>query len=385
MHIFEPGVAEVFTQLLDENIHVSNRFPDESVDAAIICVSTPVDSSHEPCLENLAAAAEEVAHGCDAGTLVVVRSTVPVGATRDVVLPPLLRAWGRARVVMAPERTVQGRALQDLAQLPQVVGGLDNESLESGLVLFSRLTKRLIPVSSLETAELVKLANNCHADVTFSFGNEIAMLTDRLGLDPMEVLRAANLDFPRPDIAKPGYVGGSCLPKDPYILMSSARTAGRSLRLIPAARELNEELPVHVAERMVEMMLATEGKTILVLGWAFKGMPPTDDVRGAAIVAMVPVFSQADLRVLGHDPLVPASVIHEHGGEPVDLETGFREADAVLVVTDHPDYRALDIAALLEGSNVKVLYDSWRVLDAAEICRRGVRYAGLGYTTGDAG
>lgn len=379
-HIFEPGVAEIFEALTGKRIFVAPEFPCASVDAAIICVSTPVDpASHTPHLKNVAAAAEQIAQYCSPQTLVVVRSTVPVGTSRKVVLPPLVDAWGSAHLVMAPERTIQGQALHELVELPQVVGGLDNRSLELGVALFHGLANQVVPVSTLETAELVKLTNNCHTDVIYAFGNEIARLTERLGLDPLEVVRATNLDYPRPDIAKPGYVGGGCLSKDPYIMLAGAERSGHLPQLIGSARRLNEDLPVHVAQRIVEMMQATGGRTITVLGWAYKGWPPTDDMRGSPIAAMMPVFRAAGLDVLGHDPLVTSDVIRAYGGKPVDLRRGFRDADAVLVVTDHPDYRNLDLDSLLADSRVQLVYDSWRILDGAWIAASGIRYAGLGY------
>jgi len=379
-HVFEPGVEEVLAKELGTHLFVATELPTDGLDAAVICVSTPIDpGSREPVLGSLRAAAEHVARTCGPDTLVVVRSTVPIGACRSVVLPVLLKAWGQARLVMAPERTVQGRAMVELESLPQVVGGLDEDSTKLGVELFSVFGTRLIPVSNLETAELVKLTNNCHQDVIFSFGNEVALLTDRLGLDPLEVLMGTNLDYPRPDIAKPGYVGGGCLSKDPYILMSSARGAGRKLGLIGAARALNEELPLHVADRVVDLMRRAEVKTLLVLGWAFKGTPPTDDVRGAPIAAMTTTFSSAGLRVLGHDPMVRPEVVRALGGEPVELAEGFAQADAVLVITDHPFYRGLDVAAALADSEVRLVYDSWRVLDAATVTELGIQYHGLGY------
>ena len=194
------------------------------------------------------------------------------------------------------------------------MGGLDERSLELGLALFGGLATQVVPVSSLETAELVKLTNNCHTDVIYAFGNEVARLTERLGLDPLEVIRATNLDYPRPDIAKPGYVGGGCLSKDPYIMMSGAERSGHMPGLISAARALNEDLPVHVANRVVEMMQATGGRTLTVLGWAYKGSPPTDDMRGSPIAAMMPVFTAAGIDVLGHDPLVTDDVIRATAG-----------------------------------------------------------------------
>ncbi|MEV6239632.1 nucleotide sugar dehydrogenase [Lentzea sp. NPDC051838] len=377
-HLFEPGVEDVFQEWAGKRIFLSHDLPDSGVDAAVICVSTPVgESGREPYLLNLAAAAEHIAKRCTPETLVVVRSTVPVGATRSVVLPRLADAWGSARLVMAPERTIQGQALRELVELPQVVGGLDDESLRLGLALFGGLSAQLVPVSGLETAELVKLVNNCHTDVIYSFGNEVARLTERLGLDPLEVIRATNVDYPRPDIAKPGYVGGGCLSKDPYLLLSAAEQAGHVPPLIQAARAVNEDLPVHVADRVIDLM--GDDKRLLVLGWAYKGWPPTDDMRGTPIASMMPGFTRAGIQVLGHDPLVSGEVIRKYGGTPVDVATGFSSADAVLIITDHPEYRQLGVEELLPGSGVRLVYDSWRVLDENRVTRHGVRYAGLGY------
>lgn len=381
-HIYEPGVEETFAEHCGRSIFVDSRLPSDTVDVAVICVSTPVnEQTHLPDLRNLASAAAGVAEWCGPDTLVVVRSTVPVGTSRAVVLPELLAAWGRARLVMAPERTIQGQALRELVELPQVVGGLDAESLRAGLDFFGGLAAQLVPVSSLEAAELVKLSNNCHTDLIYAFGNEIALIAERHGLDPLEVIRAANVDYPRPDLAKPGYVGGGCLSKDPYIMINSS--PDREPFLVGRARELNEHLPVHVAERLVEMIAeqrgGTAGARLAVLGWAYKGWPPTDDMRGTPIAAMMPVFRAAGITVLGHDPMVAPEVIRQYGGEPVSLDKAFSEADAVLVINDHPDYRAISVESILATGGPKLIYDSWRILDEDAVVAAGVRYAGLGY------
>src|SRR5262249_33585034 len=160
-------------------------------------------------------------------------------------------------------------------------GGLDEESLRAGVALFRGLARTVVPVSTLETAEMVKLANNCHTDLIYAYGNEIALLAERHRLDPLEVIRAANVEYPRPDLAKPGYVGGGCLSKDPYIMLSSA--GDRAPFLIGQARALNEYLPEHVAKTVVDMIRQergdSRGAVLAVLGWAYKGWPPTDDMR----------------------------------------------------------------------------------------------------------
>ena len=273
-HLFEPGVEEGLAAFRGERLHVGRELPPDGVDAVMICVSTPTSPvTHAPELENLRAAARHVAARCGPDTLVIVRSTVPVGASRSVVLPELTGRWGaRVRLAFAPERTIQGQALRELEELPQVVGGVDAASRDAAAALFSRVTRRIVPVGSLEAAELVKLVNNCHTDLIYSYGNEVALMAERWGLDPLEVIRAANLDYPRPDLAKPGYVGGGCLSKDPYILMSAARAVGYTPWLVGQARGLNEHLPLRVAERIVALIReargSAEGARLAVMGWA---------------------------------------------------------------------------------------------------------------------
>lgn len=384
-HLFEPGVDEVVRDLMGERLHVAATLPERGVEAVVICVSTPVaDGSHAPELENLRRAARHVAGRCAPDTLVVVRSTVPVGGTRAVVLPELAARWPRPRLAFAPERTIQGQALRELTELPQVVGGLDDASRDAATALFARLTPRVITVGSLEAAELVKLANNCHTDLIYSYGNEIALLAARFGVDPLEVIRAANLDYPRPDLAKPGFVGGACLTKDPYILLSAAHAVGHEPWLVGRARALNEQLPLLVAERVIELIRAArggaEGARLSVLGWAYKGWPPTDDMRGAPIVPMLPLFRAAGLPLRGHDFLVAPEVIGGLGAEPVTVEAAFEGADAVLVTMNHPEYAKLDLPALLARMRrPAVLFDAWRMLDEEAARAAGVRYAGIGY------
>ncbi|MGW1060595.1 nucleotide sugar dehydrogenase [Micromonospora rubida] len=382
-HIFEPGIEDVFAARIGKNIHVGAGLPKDTVDVAVISVSTPVDNiTQRPNLANLAAAARVVAASCRPDTLVVVRSTVPVGTSRRVVLPELRAAWGeQVRLVMAPERTIQGQALRELVELPQVIGGLDAESLAAGIEFFNGLVRTVVPVSGLETAELVKLSNNCHTDLIYSFGNEIALIAERHGLDPLEVINAANVDYPRPDLAKPGYVGGGCLSKDPYIMIDSA--GDRRPFLVGKARQLNEYLPIHVGETVVRMLIEARGRSLgarlAVLGWAYKGWPATDDMRGTPIEPMMRVFSAAGITVLGHDPMVTDDVIRQYGGEPVSLDKAFTDADAVLIINDHPDYRAIQVPEALGAARPAFIYDSWRVLDADAVMAAGIRYAGLGY------
>ena len=220
-------------------------------------------------------------------------------------------------------------------------------------------------------------------DPPYGITDPAAFNTDltRHGLDPLEIVNAANLGYPRPDLCKPGYVGGACLSKDPYLMIDGAATPPF---LVGRARALNEYLPIHVANTVVTLLAdecgTARGRRLAVLGWAYKGWPPTDDMRGTPITAMMPVFDAAGLTVLGHDPLVAPEVIARYGGEPVSLDKAFADADAVLIVIDHPDYRALPVDTVLAAGRPRLVYDSWRILDEAAVTAHGVRYAGIGYT-----
>jgi UDP-N-acetyl-D-mannosaminuronic acid dehydrogenase len=123
-----------------------------------------------------------------------------------------------------------------------------------------------------------------------------------------------------------------------------------------------------------------EGARLAVLGWAYKGWPPTDDMRGAPVLAMLPIFRAAGLVLLGHDHLVAPDVIRGLGATPVDVEQAFAGADAVLLITDHPEYAKLDLAPRLASMRrPALLYDSWRILDEETVRQASVRYAGIGY------
>lgn len=385
-HLYEPGIDEGLRELVGDRFCIAPTLPKEPVDAVVLCVSTPVDpATGGPVLTHLRDAARAIAGAFGPETLVVVRSTVPVGASRGVVLPELVARWGRAQLAFCPERTIQGQALDELAVLPQVVGGLDEASRDAAALLFSRLTPRIVPVSSLEAAEMVKLVNNCHTDLIYAYGNEVALMAERWGLDPLELIRAANLDYPRPDLAKPGFVGGGCLSKDPYLLLASARMQGHEPWLIARSRSLNEALPVYVARRFVALLRETRGTLesarVLLLGFAYKGWPPTDDMRGAPVVPMLDVLRAEGLTLMGHDFLVAPKVLARLGVTPSDPAEGFAGADSVLVITNHPEYAKLDLPRLLTSlRKPALLYDCWRILDEDVVrAAGGVRYAGIGY------
>ncbi len=325
LHLVEPGVEDAIKNHMGANWTVSSGY-DWAPDVAVICVSTPVNDEGVPDLSNLRDACAALADAVEIGALVIVRSTVPIGTTRKIVLPYF--EGKDVRVAFCPERTIQGQALRELTELPQVIGGLDERSLDAADDFFAGTVKNRVRVSSLEAAEMVKLVNNCHTDVIYSYGNEVALITKDFALDPLEVIRAANIDYPRPDLAKPGFVGGACLTKDPYILGASLKNRVSGARLIRSARALNESMPGEVAEHFLGLLgrsgTKPEGASVFVCGFAYKGVPETDDMRGSPIPSFLDALRGRVAHIMGHDFIVAHDVIASYGAEPVEFEHGCR-------------------------------------------------------------
>lgn len=382
-HLYEPGVEDALRAHSGKNWTASTDCP-QSPDVAVICVSTPVDAQQKPDLSYLASAAEALGPRLGPETLVIVRSTVPIGTSRSVILPVLQRHATDVRLAYCPERTIQGQALREIQELPQVIGALDSRSDELARAFFDRFADSISPVSTLEAAEMVKLVNNAHTDIIYAYGNEVAMIAQQFKLDPLEIIDSANFGYPRPDLSKPGFVGGGCLTKDPYILSYSVEDAYEP-KLVREARRLNEALPEMVARSFLNMMgnagISPKSAKILVCGFAYKGFPPTDDMRGTAVIPFLDVLKPHISTVFGHDFLVKDEVIRSCGAEPVSLEDGFVDADAVVFLTDHPDYRRLDIEkATKSAKRSLVLFDSWRMFrDRMPTPDGGVHYGGIGY------
>jgi UDP-N-acetyl-D-mannosaminuronic acid dehydrogenase len=381
---YEPGVLESLRAVPANRFEIAEELPDEPLQVVVLCVGTAIDPDTKlPDLRHLKAATEHVAKHLAAGTLVVVRSTVPVGTCRSVILPRLAETVERPMLAMCPERTIQGMAMREIRSLPQVVGGIDDVSLRQAAKLLAPICPDQVAVSSIEAAEMVKLVCNAHTDLIYGFGNEIAMLAAGAGLDANEVIAAANLRYPRPDLSRPGFVGGSCLIKDPYLLLDLGRSHGYPAPMVTAARAVNESIPAHAVERLIaalkERGTAPEDARVLVCGVAYKGKPQTDDTRGSAAIDVAALLSGRVLGLAAHDFVVPAERIAALGIEPVDLDQGLRDADALLLLTDHPGYEALTADRVLTtAAKHPVIFDMWGVAEPELSGRDDLTYVRLG-------
>src|SRR5690625_22394 len=244
---YEAGLSETLAEVVADgrlSAHPATG-PLPPARSYIITVGTPIVEGAVRTAD-LTEALEAVARDMPAGALVVLRSTVALGTTSGPARDILARSGKPFLLAMAPERTVEGNALPELSELPQIVGGIDEASTRAAGDLFAGLGVEIVTVDRPAEAELAKLVSNTWRDVQFAFANEIAFLADRAGIDVERVLSAAGHNYPRLSLAAPGPAAGPCLGKDGYILAESAAHLGATAPLAVSARTVNEGIVEHV-------------------------------------------------------------------------------------------------------------------------------------------
>jgi UDP-N-acetyl-D-glucosamine dehydrogenase len=326
-------------------------------DAVVICVPTPLTPNREPDLSALEAAARGLGQVLQRGQLVVLESTTYPGTTRERLVPLLeqeseLRVGKDVNVAFSPERVDPGRTDYTLRNTPKVMGGMTAQCCERATALYGLICDRIVRVSSPEAAEMTKLLENIFRSVNIALVNELAILSDRMGIDIWEVVDAAATKpygFMRFDPG-PG-MGGHCLPVDPFYLTWRAREFHMSTEFIELAGKINQQMPYHCVERIEhalnDVSKPVRGSRILVLGASYKG--GVGDVRESPALRIMEVLKERGAELSYHDPYVPS--VPELGLGSVPLEPAASEADVVVLVTAHP---GIDYAKLAAASSMLI-------------------------------
>ncbi len=334
-----------------EHIHPTTDYAELiAAQAVLICVPTPLTLNREPDLAPLIAAVRSLGGVVVAGQLVVLESTTYPGTTRERLVPLLeesgLAAGRDFQLAFSPERVDPGRTDFTLRSTPKVVGGLTQACGDRAEELYGHVCDRVVRVSSPEAAELTKLLENIFRSVNIALVNELAMLTDRMGIDIWEVVDAAATKpygFMRFDPG-PG-MGGHCMPVDPFYLSWRAREFDMTTEFIELAGKVNQQMPYHCVSK-VERVLndaarPVNGSRIAVLGVSYKpGVGDTRESPALKILLLLRALG-ADLRY--HDPHVPALV--ELGLDSQPLEEVLSDADLAVIVTAHPEVDYALVAA----------------------------------------
>jgi len=389
MPIFEPGLAElVATNVKEGRLFFTLNAADaiRNADAIFIAVGTPSrrGDGHAD-LSYVYAAAEEIARHMDGFTVVVTKSTVPVGTGDEVEdIIRKVRPDANFAVVSNPEFLREGAAIGDFKRPDRVVVGTDREEAREVMrelyrPLFLNETPMLF--TSRRTSELIKYAANAFLAVKITFINEMADLCEKVGANVQDVSKGIGLDN---RIGKkflhagPGY-GGSCFPKDTLALTKTANDHGSPVRIVDTVVEVNDARKKSMAQRVISAMGGSvTGKTIGVLGLAFK--PNTDDMRDAPSLDIIPALQAAGARVKAYDP----ESVHEAGKvlSEVDFCDGpyhaVDGADAMVLITEWDQFRALDLDRLKALLKTPTVVDLRNVYQPADMKRRGFNYVSVG-------
>lgn len=395
-YFFEPGLDELVGKHFRKKLKFFESPDGVKADVYVVAVGTPVDDKKKaPQLHYVQTVAESIGKLIKKGDLAILRSTVPVGTTRKLFIPVVektsgLKAGRDFSVAFTPERVVEGNALEEMKRIPQIVGGVDEESVRKAADIFRNVGPKVVPVSSLEAAELVKLFNNTFRDVMFGFANEVALICDGFNIDPAEVVAAANEDYGRSQIPKPSPgVGGYCLTKDPFILLHSTKSHAHHPDIVFHSRRVNEKMQKHVADRAITFLSKTVKRPLSscklgILGFAFKGHPETADTRFSPTFDVIGYLAKKKIQLVGHDPLVDAKVIQQSGVKPVgNIREAFQDMDGVILMTNHLKYRELALLDYAEEMRKPALFfDPWHIFKPQQILTRpGLHYGNLGFSS----
>lgn len=388
-HFYEPGLDEQMNRALDAGrFQAFKKIPNDwDGTVFIITVGTPLGSDGRARLDMAENVCHEVSCHLKNDDIVIMRSTLKLGTTRKLVLPILDESKKSYDLAFCPERTLEGKALVELRQLPQIVGGITLEATIRAAQLFQYLTSTVVRVSDVETGEMIKLIDNANRDVQFAYANEVARACDVVGISAIEVIELGKLGYPRTNLPMPGPVGGPCLEKDPHILAEGLRELGMEPEMSMAARKINERQPCEVIGHLKAVTNKAGGfatrPIISLLGIAFKGQPATNDLRGTMAR---PILNQLqinfpDATFRGFDMVVEGNEIKKFGLEAVStLDAAFDGASLVLILNNHSIFVTMSLEAQAQKMvSPGFIYDFWNCFKVDQLeLPQGVSYIALG-------
>ena len=358
-------------------------------DVVVVMVRVGLDAAEHADYHYLDLAASNIGHGLKPGTLVILESTVPVGATRNRFGRRLAGAsnlslsssfspspstgrgqgGGVFRLAYSPERVSSGQIFRDLATYPKLVGGVDTASGEAAADFYrSVLDADVSLLPDAETAEFAKLAESVYRDVNIALANELARAAESLGVD-YALAAAASNSQPFSHLHTPGLgVGGHCIPVYPHFITQSFDAP-----LIALSRDINDGMADHGIERLEAALEGSlQGKTVLILGLAYRGRVKESELSSALLAAEA--LRRRGAHVLVNDPLFTDDEIRRHGLEPSPLPPAVA-IDAVVLQAAHPEYEGLDYASL---RGCRAVLDGRNALDARSIEAAGLKYIAIG-------
>lgn len=319
----------------------------KEIDVIIITVGTPTKNNNVD-YSQLYSALNEICKLGLKNKLIILRSTMPPGTTTDIISPYLesktkLKKGEDFLLAVCPERILEGHAIREINDLPEIIGGINKESDEIAAHVFKSINpEKEILYTSVSGAELAKLFANVYRYINFAIANEFAIWAERYGLDANEIIKIANFKYPRSNIPKPGFAGGPCLSKDGTFLDNNTTSSG----IISTAFKLNESIPQHVVNNIKNHVTNLLNKKIAVLGLSFKAN--SDDLRDSPSVKLVEILKSFGADVVVHDP---------HVKNTSSLKEVLEKPDIIILATNHKEFENLQ--QIISDSGCELVYDVW--------------------------
>lgn len=360
LHIEENGLQERLNKAVDEGFLTASTTPQEA-DVFIIAVPSPINPDNTANLEYVRKATASIVPYVKEGNLVILESTVPPKTVENIMLPELIKTGleigTQLYVSHSPERVIPGKVFEELVNNDRIVGGINEKSAQLTKELYETFVKGTIHLTDATTAELVKVMENTYRDVNIAFANELAILAEKLDVNIWEAIKFANY-HPRVNVHFPGPgVGGHCIAVDPWFLVE---LGGEQAQIIHLSRNTNDSMPKYTAQKTQAILnkAGIAGATVGVLGLAFKGN--IDDMRESPSTIVIDELQALGLDVISYDPHIKEN---KHATQTQDLAEVAAKADILLVLTDHNEFKAIDVAALNAKGNL--VFDTKNCLDRA--------------------
>jgi UDP-N-acetyl-D-mannosaminuronic acid dehydrogenase len=363
--VVDPGISECLAASLQGNLFRAIRveehwYRSEKPITFIVTVGTPLRDGRVN-NNSILNAVHQIGLKLFDEDLLVLRSTVAIGTSRNLVLPKLRAIERKVYLAMCPERTVEGNALEELRLLPQIIGGIDEASSARAKTFFEQICDKTIVLSTIESAEFLKLANNTYRDLMFGFANELTVLANEIDISSREIISAANLDYPRSRIAQPGPSGGPCLEKDPWILHESGLELGVDLKITSAARTINESSTYDfVANALKEFEDILSDNSVGLLGLSFKGIPPVCDTRGSFALDLIKRLEGEKYSFYGFEPAGRVSV--ENCVTTDSIAELLEKVEVLIICTNGESFSTLPQLINSSAKTPKLIIDMWGVL-----------------------
>ncbi len=385
----EPGLDELVAKVVGKGCFKVTDDVDvlKDSDVILIDVQTPTDENHVPQYASLKEVSKQIGERMKKGTLVVVESTVAPGTTKNIVQKIIEEHSGMKGgedfdLAFAYERVMPGKLIQNIVNLPRIVGGITPESAKRAVDIYSKIVKAPVHQTDVLTAEVSKTMENAYRDVNIAFANEMALVSESLGVNVYEIIELVN-ELPSRMMHIPGAgVGGHCLPKDTWLLRHGLNEYGSQKiepRFISLAREINNYMPVHMT-LLIEDALEKKGvkiqdATVTLLGIAY--LENADDTRNTPALGLINSLEEKGAKVVLHDPHVLDWDLGSHEIER-DIFVAAKDSDCLALVTRHRDYYEIDFAKLGNTMRTRTLVDGRNVYDEDKIVAHDFEYRAVG-------